>query len=155
MKPFVFRLESILQLRAREEARAQEAFEQAMRLVSQAELDLRTAREELGRMEKEICEQRGGRATGNDYVVFLNAARVRRELCEKLALRVDVVRKEMEKQRALFQAARRRHEAMIKLRERHRLAHAAIEQRREENAISDLIMSRHAMNAQAATSHEF
>ncbi len=155
MKPFVFRLESILQLRAREEARAQEVFEQAMQLVSRAELDLNTAREELARMEKEICEQRGGRATGNDYVVFLNAARIRRELCDKLALRLEAVRKEMEKQRALFQAARSRHEAMLKLRERHRIAHAAIEQRREENAISDLIMSRHAMNTKAAFSDEF
>ena len=62
MKPFVFRLESILQLRAREEARAQEVFEQAMRVVSRAEFDLSTAREELGRMEQAICEQRGGRA---------------------------------------------------------------------------------------------
>ncbi len=154
MKPFVFRLESILQLRAREEARAQEIFEQAMQAVSRAEIDLSAAREELSGIEQAISDQRGGRATGNDCVVFLNAARVRRELCEKLALRLDAVRSEMEKQRALFQAARRRHEAMIKLRERHRLAHAAIEQRREENAISDLIMSRHAMNAQLALSHE-
>lgn len=155
MKPFVFRLESILQLRAREEARAQEIFEQAMQAVSLAGNDLSAAREELGRIEMAICEQRGGRATGNDCVVFLNAAKVRRELCDRLALRLDAVRKEMEKQRAFFQAARSRHEAMRKLRERHRAAHAAIEQRREENAVSDLIMSRHAMNTQAALSHEF
>ena len=150
MKPFVFRLESILQLRAREEARAQEIFEQAVQARDHAQLDLNAAREELARIEHAISGQRAGRATGNDHVVFLNAAKVHRESCDQLALRLDAAQKEMETQRVLFQAARRRHEAMLKLRERHRLAHAAAEQRREENAISDLIMSRHAMATQGA-----
>ena len=150
MKPFVFRLDSILQLRAREEARAQEIFEQAMQARDRAQRELDAAGQELTRIEQAITGQRAGLATGNDHVVFLNAARVQRECRDRLALGLDAARREMETQRALFQAARRRHEAMLKLRERHRCAHDASEQRREENAISDLIMSRHAMSSQGA-----
>ena len=150
MKPFVFRLDSILQLRAREETRAREIFEQAMHARDRAGLEFTGARQELGRIEMAISAQREGSATGNDHVVFLNAARMQRECCDRLALSLDAARREMETQRGLFQAARRRHEAMIRLRDRQRRVHAAEEQRREENAISDLIMSRHAMGNQGA-----
>jgi len=150
MKPFVFRLDSILQLRAREEARAQEIFEQATHACDRAGLELTDARQELAGIEQAITGQRSGCVKGSEHVIFLNAAKVRRECCDRLAARLDAAQKEMEAQRGLFQAARRRHEAMIRLRDRHRCAHAAAEQRREEAAISDLIMSRHALASHSA-----
>ena len=146
MKPFVYRLDSILKLRAREEAQAQERFDEAMHARFRAELELNEARAELNRCEMAIAGQRAGRATGNDHVVFLNAAGLQRENCERLAARLDAARKEMEKHRGLFHAARSRHQAILRLQERQRRVHASAEERREENAISDLIMSRHALN---------
>lgn len=145
MKPFVFRLDSILQLRAREQARALEIFEHARQAHHRAGLDLDDARQDLDRIGQAIAGRRAAGATGNDHVVLLNAAKVWRECCERLAAILETARREMEKQGKLLQVARGKHEAMQKLRDRHRRAHDAAEQRREENAIGDLIMSRHAM----------
>ena len=145
MKPFVFRLDSILRLRDREETQARERFDQSKHARLRIEIELSEARQELERSELAITEKRAGRASGNDHVIFLNAARVRRECCERLAVRLDAAAKEVETRRQLFQTARRRHEAMLRLLERHSRTHAATEQRREENAISDLIISRHAL----------
>ena len=152
MKPFLFRLDSILKLRAREEAQAQELFDQSMNARFRAEHELNEARAELDRCEQAITEKRASRASGNDHVIFLNAAQLQRENCERLAVRFETARKEMEKHRQLFQTARRRHEAMLRLRERNQRTHAAAEQRREENAISDLIMSRYALRNDEAFS---
>ena len=145
MKPFVFRLDSILKMRAREEAQAQEFFDQAIHARFRAELELNEARAELERHEEAIAAKRSGRTSGGDQVVFLNAAQLQRECCGRLAVRLETARKEMEGRRQFFHTARRKHQAVQRLRERHQHAHAAAEQRREENAISDLIMSRHAL----------
>lgn len=150
MKPFVFRLDTVLKIRAREEAHAREQFDLAIHARFRAQLELNEARTELVRCEEAIAEKRSGRSTGGDHVVFLNAARMQRECCDRLAARLEAARKEMESRRQIFQTARRKHQAVEKLRERQLRAHAAAEERREENAISDLIISRHAMNHDGA-----
>lgn len=146
MKPFVFRLDSVLKIRAREEAQAQEQFDQAIQARFRAQLELYEAHAELDRCEAAISEKRSGRSCGGDHVVFLNAARIQRERCEQFAAQLEAARKEMESRRQIFHTARRKHQAVEKLRERQMRAHTAAEQRREENAISDLIISRHALN---------
>ena len=146
MKPFVFRLDSVLKIRARDEAQAREQFDHAIHARFRAQLELNEARAELDRCEVAITEKRSGRSTGGDHVVFLNAARMQRECCDRLAARLEAARKEMESHRQIFQAARRKHQAVEKLRERQLRAHTIAEERREENAISDLIISRHTLN---------
>ena len=150
MKPFVFRLDSVLKIRAREEAHALEQFDHAIHARFQAQLELNEARAELDRCEEAITEKRSGRSTGGDHVVFLNAARMQRECCDRLAARLEAARKEMESRREIFQTARRKHQAVEKLRERQLRTHLTAEQRREETAISDLIISRHALNRDGA-----
>ena len=145
MKPFIFRLDSILKLRAREETQARERFDQSMQTRFRAELELSEARTELDSREQAIAEKRAGRASGNDHIVLLNAAQQQRECCARLTARLDAARKEMETHRELFQTARRKHQAVLRLRERQQRTHVAAEERREENAISDLIISRHAL----------
>ena len=146
MKPFTFRLDSVLKIRAREEAQAREQFDHAIHARFRAQLELHEARAELDRCEDAISEKRSGRSCGGDHVVFLNAARIQRERCQHLAARLEAARKEMESRRQVFQTARRKHQAVEKLRGRQLRAHITAEQRREENAISDLIISRHALN---------
>ena len=150
MKAFVFRLDSILSLRAREEAQAQERFEKATHARFDAELELTKAREELDRCELAISGQRAIASTGNRQVMLLNSAKVQREICERLLVRLEAARKEMESRREIFQTARRKHQAVEKLRERQLRTHLTAEQRREETAISDLIISRHALNRDGA-----
>ena len=146
MKPFVFRLDSVLKIRAREEAQAQEQLDHAIHARFRAQQELNAAHAELDRCEMAITEKRSGRSTGGDHVVFLNAARMQRECCDRLAARLEAAKKEMESRRQFFQTARRKLQAVEKLRERQLRTHNATEQRREENAISDLIISRHSLN---------
>ena len=150
MKPFVFRLDSVLKIRAREEAQAQEQLDHAIHARFRAQQELNAAHAELDRCEMAITEKRSGRSTGGDHVVFLNAARMQRECCDRLAARLEAAKKEMESRRQFFQTARRKLQAVEKLRERQLRTHNATEQRREENAISDLIISRHSLNRDGA-----
>jgi flagellar export protein FliJ len=144
MKRFVFRLDSILNMRAREEAAAREILERCLNVQRSAERDLDEGSLQLDRCEQALASQRAGKSSIHEHLILLNADRLQREHCARLTMRLAAVTKEAEAQRALFETARRKHQAIVRLYERHSREHAATGRRHEENDISDLINSRHA-----------
>lgn len=144
MKRFAFRFDSILRLRASEEAGAREVLEHSLGAQRRARRELEEARLDLDCREQAIAGRRAGNASVNEHLILLNAARLQREHCERLAARLESATRETDARRKLFETARRKHEAILRLHERHHRAHAAAGQQEEENEISDLIMARHA-----------
>jgi flagellar export protein FliJ len=144
MKRFTFRFDSILRLREREEEAAREALERFVGAQRRAAGDLDDASLELDRCEQAIATRRAGSSSVNDHLILLNAARFQRAHCDRLAARLESATRETDAHRALFELARRKHEAVLRLRDRHHRAHAAAGQRHEENEISDLIIAHHA-----------
>jgi len=143
MKRFVFRLDSILKMRAREEDSTREILERCLGVQRSAERDLDEANLRLDQCEEAMAGKRTGKTSIQDHLILLNAVRLERENCVNLTTRVTAATRETEMQRQIFQAARRRHQAILRLHERHSRAHSAAEQRHEENEISDFIISRH------------
>jgi flagellar export protein FliJ len=143
MKRFTFRLDSILKIRAREEDSAREILERCLSAQRSAERELDDANLRLDQSEDAMTGKRSGKTSIHDHLILLNAVRLDRDRCVNLTTRLAAATRETEAQRQLFQTARRRHQAILRLRERHSRAHAAAEQRREDNEISDFIISRH------------
>jgi flagellar export protein FliJ len=144
MKRFVFRLDSIVRLRARDEAGAREILEHSLNEQRRAQADLDAACLELERCEQTIVAQRATHSSANAHLIHLNAATAQRAHCQRLAARLAKATQETAACRKQFETARRKHQAILRLHDRHLQAHSAVEQRREENEISDLILSRHA-----------
>lgn len=143
MKRFVFRLDSILKMRAREEDASREILERCLAAQRSVEGELDEANRQLDHCEEAMAGKRTGKMSVHEHLILLNAVRLHRDRCVSLTTRVVAVTRGTEAQRLRFQTARRKHEALLRLRDRHSLAHAAAEQRTEENAISDFIISRH------------
>lgn len=143
MKRFVFRLDSTLNLRAREEELARGVLERCLNVQRRAERDLDEANLELDSCEERLTDQRAGKTSIQDHLILLNAVRIQREHCVSLATRFTAATRATEAQRLLFQTARRRHQIVLRLHDRQSRAHAAAEQLREENEMSDFIISRH------------
>ena len=143
MKRFVFRLDSILKMRAREEDAARDRLERCLIVQRRAERDLEEANLQLEQSEQALGDRCGGKASIHDHLIFLNAVRLQREHCMGIVTRIAAASRETEAHRQIFQTARRKHQAVVRLQERHSRAHAADERRREENEISDFIISRH------------
>lgn len=143
MKRFTFRLDSILKMRAREEDSAREILERCLAAQRSAERDLDEANLRLDRSEEALLGKRTGKTSIHDHLILLNAVRLERERCVNLTTRATAAIRETETQRRLFQTARRKHQAILRLHDRHSCVHSAAEQRREENEISDFIISRH------------
>jgi flagellar export protein FliJ len=144
MKRFVFRLDSIARLRAREETAAMETFQQSLTAERRAKADLDAAGLELDECEQALAARRAGRSSAGDHLILMNAARVQREHCARLAERLARAAQETEAHRRRFDLARRKHEAIVRLHDRQLRAHLAAAQRQEEKEVSDLILSRYA-----------
>lgn len=144
MKRFVFRLDSILKMRAREEDAAREILERFLGAQRRAERDLEAGNLQLERCEQALGSQRAGKSSVYEHLIHLHAAGLQREHCGRLATLLASAVKETEAQRRVFQTARRKHQAVLRIQERHARAHAAALQRHEENEVSDFINSRHA-----------
>lgn len=151
MKRFVFHLDSVLRMRAREEAAAREILEHALAVQRRAKSDLDEALVELERCEEALGSQRGRQSSVNDHLILLNAASVQRDYRDRLATRLAEATQKTETLRKLHETAGRKHQAILRLQERHRRVHAAREQRHEENQVSDLILSRHPTADRPAT----
>lgn len=143
MKQFVFRLESVLALRAREEDQASEIFSKAARAQTQATLALEQARTGLDECYAALVTGRTGATSRTEQILLLNALQHQQSECEHLAVRLAVADREATVRRGEFLAARRNREALTRLRERQLREYRIEAERREENEISDLITARH------------
>jgi flagellar export protein FliJ len=151
MKHFVFRLASVLTIRAREEDLAREVFSKAAQAQSKATLDLEQARAELDDCYAALVTGRTGATSRTEQILLLNALQHQQSQCEHLAVRLAVADRDAAVRRAEFLAVRRKREVLTRLRERQSRAHRIEMERREENEVGDLITARHVRGLQEVT----
>jgi flagellar export protein FliJ len=143
MKPFVFRLESVLVLRTREEERAQQVFGRAVQLRNQAALALDESRAALEACYATLAAGRSGATTRTEQILLLHALQQQQAHGELLASRLAAADREVVARRGDFLAARRKRQALTRLREQQRTEHRRSEERAAEAEVADLITARH------------
>jgi flagellar export protein FliJ len=144
MKPFLFRLEPILALRAAKLNEAQQSYTQAWQAVSRAERELAEATAELERLQEVLKSSRGGRSRQNDQIISLNAIGYQQSLCTRQAERLEHAQQEAKARLQELLSAKRAHEVLRRLRARLQQKHFREEERREQNAVDDTVMTRFA-----------
>ena len=150
MKPFVFRLDTVLALRTREEDRAREVCAGALKNQSDAKQALTTANGELEDCHTALSLHRSGTTNRTEQILLLSALQAQKSQCERLLARCAATDREVAARRAELLIARRKREALSNLQERQRAAHRHAQERQEEATIADLITARHVLNMQEA-----
>jgi flagellar export protein FliJ len=145
MKPFHFRLESVLALRAAKENEEQEIYARALQAVRQAERELADARMELERLHEALESARGGRSRRNDQLIVLNAIGYQRSVCDRKSERLEFVRAEASARLQDLLAAKRAHEILRRLKTKAHARYQREEERQEQNAVDDAVMAKFAV----------
>lgn len=152
MKSFIFRLETVLALRTREEERVREICAEALRKQSAAMSALATANGELEAYHTAISQQRSGRTNRTEQILLLSAIQQQQANCKLLVARCAAADREVAIRRGELLVARRKREALANLKDRQRDAHRLAAERQEEATIADIITARHVLNMQEALS---
>jgi flagellar export protein FliJ len=143
MKPFIFRLESVLKLRLREEERAQQIFGKAVQLRNHAALQLEESRAALDVCYSAIVSGRTRSTNRTEQILLLNALQQQQAHGELLTVRLAAADREVAARRGDFLTARRKREALSRLREQQRADHRLAQERAVEAEVADLITARH------------
>ena len=143
MKPFKFKLESVLNLRERAEAEAQQSHAAAGRRLEAILRDLNEAEEEHKRLNQQLAGIQRSSFRPAEREILWNALKYQKDLCGQLALKMDAARKELEVKRQALLDARRDHEAMMKMQEKDLLEHTRLAQQEEALMIDDIVSARH------------
>lgn len=152
MKAFIFRLDSVLTLRKREEERAREACARALKNQSDAKQALTTANSELEACHTALSAHRSGRTNRTEQILLLSALQQQKSQCERLLARSAATDREVAMRRAELLIVRRKRETLSNLKERQRAAHRHAQERQEEATIADIITARHVLNMREAHS---
>lgn len=147
MKPFRYRLESVLTVRTREEDLAREAYAQVLQARARAEAAINQERATLEGYHATLRTSRGGVSNRQQQLVFLNALKQQQSLCERCAAELAMVEKTVAERREEMLVARRRREALTRLREMQHTAWRTESARAEEAMIGDLITARYGLGA--------
>lgn len=144
MKPFRFKLKTVLEVRVNEEAQAGEVYAQAQALLEEA-LSFQRAVEEAIEVNLTACQQAfdGQAATGT--LAHLQTAL--RELRGQLSQLESVVAERQAEANAKMQellTARRRREALEKIRDEQQALHDRELARTEQQAIDEMVLLREA-----------
>jgi flagellar export protein FliJ len=145
MKPFQFRLESVLALRAAKENQEQETYARALQAVRQAERELAEARAELERLHETLESARGGRSWRNDQLIVLNAIGYQRSICDRKSERLQFFQGEAKARLQDLLAAKRAHEVLRRLKAKAKARHQIEEGRQEQNAVDDVVVAKFAV----------
>jgi len=144
MKAFKFKLESVLNLRERAMSEARQAHAAAGRLLEIALAELSDAEAD----HKRLAEQLGGLQRSSfrpaDRERLWNALNYQKALCVELEAKAGRARAELEQKRQALLAARRDHEALLRLQEKQRTEHAQAAELAERAMIDDIVNARHA-----------
>ncbi len=143
MKHFVFRLASVLTLRLREEERAQQVFGKAVQLRNQAALALEQSRTALVACSDSLSAGRTVATNRTEQILLLSSLQQQQAHGELLATRLAAADRDVAARRGDFLIARRKREALTKLRERQHIAHRLAQERAAEAEVADLITARH------------
>ena len=150
MKPFRYRLESVLTVRAREESEAREAYDQVLQARARAKAATIQERATLEAYHTTLRTARECVSSRQHQLVYLNALKQQQNLCERCAAELAMVEKAVAERREAMLVARRRREALTRLREKQHAAWKAEFARAEEVMIGDMITARHGLGVQEA-----
>ena len=148
MKPFLFRLESVLTLRSRDEDRARDACAAAMKNHATAAIELRNGNADLDACHSALSTRRSGTTNRSEQILLLSALQSQQSHCELLVARCTVADRALAARRDELLLARRKREALSNLKERQRATHRLAQARQQETAIADIISARHVLNMQ-------
>ena len=150
MKPFHFRLESVLTLRTREEDRARDACSVAMKKQASAAMELRAGDSGLDACHAALSARREGTTNRTEQILLLSALQNQQANCERLVARCTAADREVALRRGELLAARSKREALSNLTARQSAAHRIAVEKHDEAAIADIISARHVLNLQEA-----
>ena len=145
MKPFRFRLETLLTLREREEERKREAMSYAEDRRNRAEQSLANGEAALAELDRALMTQRQGRLNCRDHLLMLHAMDMQRVECKRLANVLRQSTAEVESKRADLVEAKREHDVVLRLKEKQLTEYRKEVARQEELEIGDMIGARHAL----------
>jgi flagellar protein FliJ len=144
MKQFEFKLQSVLQLRERKEAEAQQnhaaagrRLEAILAELAEAEAEQKSLAEQLGQLQKSSF-----RPAQRD--MLWNALKYQESLCVRLKQKSDFAIKDLAEKREKLLEAQSEREAMTKLQEKEHEEHNRTAQKQEGAMVDDIVNARHA-----------
>lgn len=149
MKPFRFRLESLLTLRLREEDKRRDALAYAEERRHKAERAVAAGEAALEELENALTHQRQGRLNCRDHLLMLHAMDLQRAECRRLVHVLGQSTAEVQSKLEDMVVAKREREIVTRLKEKQQTEHLAEMARKEELEISDMIGARHALQQRA------
>ena len=142
MKPFTFSLESVLQLRSREEDVAKDSYADSVAFYNRTLVSLETGIGDLEGLQSTLSEKRQGVSKRDDQLLYLQAIRQQRSFCDTLTQRLARAEQLKELRFRLWMEARTKTQMLERLKERHKARYDAEVARQEEKALDDLVSSR-------------
>ena len=142
MKPFTFSLESVLQLRSREEDVAKDSYADSVAFYNRTLVSLETGIGDLEGLQSTLSEKRQGVSKRDDQLLYLQAIRQQRSFCDTLTQRLARAEQLKELRFRLWMEARTKTQMLERLKERHKARCDADVARQEEKALDDLVSSR-------------
>ena len=146
MKAFKFKLESVLNLRERAEAEAQQHHATAGRRLEAILAELNEAEDEFKRLTEQLATMQRSSFRPAEREIVWNALAYQKDLCARLTLKAENARKELEEKRQALLNARSDHEAMMKLQEKDLQEHSRLAELAERSMIDDMVSARHTAN---------
>lgn len=143
MKRFVFNLEAVLTVRAREEKEAQGRWAKAAHAQAHAEQLHAAAVADYDASQAALAKQRSGSFHPGDHQIHLIALENQKAFCDKLLAEAREAAEQTRIQHELMLAARMRFEVLSRLKQKRRAAFDVALAAHEEAAISDLVIARH------------
>ena len=142
MKAFKFSLETVLNLRSREEDVAKDSYAEAVAFYNRTLLSLEAGVGDLEILQDTLVTKRQGTSSKDDQLIYLQAIRQQRSFCDTLTQRL-VRADQLQKVRFnVWMEARQKTQILDKLKSRHKEHHNFEVARQEEKAVDDLISTR-------------
>jgi flagellar FliJ protein len=146
MKKFEFKLGSVLQLRERVEAEAQQHHAAAGRRLEALLAELAEAEEEHKRIAEQLENMQKSTFRPAERDMVWNSLKYQKDLCGRLQQKADFAVKDLAEKREKLLEAQSEKEAMVKLQEKEQQDYNRTAQQQESAMIDDIVNARHSAN---------
>ncbi len=152
MKSFVFRLESLLTLRAIAEQKAMEQYGLARQRQTKAEEAFEEGHAELDALSSGLAERQRQNINSTDQQLYWNAIKSQELFCKQLAEAVNKALKDSDLRLAALLEAKKGHDILSRLKETRKEMFQQKVYRHDEITLEDLISAQHARKLSEASS---
>lgn len=151
MKAFVFRLQSVLLLREREEQAAQQEYAAALQALLVAQRLLQDAERLRDELDEAFAERRQHGFRAAEQNIFWASMMKHHEGCRLRAENFAKSAAEVERLRLQMLEAKRKSETMLHLKEKQQLAYKEAERHADDLLIDDMVSARYAAELRKVT----